>query len=276
MARVRPVDPPADAVAPLPGTERVTALDRPPEEAAEDTSFARGLKVLLAVADRGEVRADELSVFLEIPVSTVYRYLRTLATFGFVERHEAGYRLGPRLTIGVGALVTSETLIRLAEPILVRLVEESGETAAIMRRIGSTAVCLHQVESPHPLRVALEVATPVPLHAGAPAKILLAYAPEDILEELVSQGLEPITRATPDESRLRLDIEQILASETAESAGEAIAGSASCAVPVMARDGIVAALCLIAPATRATPAWSRRARRLLVDARRSLERDLAG
>ena len=39
-----------------------TARDRPPEEAAEDTSFARGLRVLLTIADRGEIRADELSV----------------------------------------------------------------------------------------------------------------------------------------------------------------------------------------------------------------------
>ena len=33
-----------------------TARDRPPEEAHEDTSFARGLRVLLTIADRGEIR----------------------------------------------------------------------------------------------------------------------------------------------------------------------------------------------------------------------------
>ena len=81
-----------------------TALDRPPEEAAEDTSFARGLRVLLTIADRGEIRADELSTLLETPLSTIYRYLRTLAEFGFVDRQEGGYRLGPRLhSSGAGA-----------------------------------------------------------------------------------------------------------------------------------------------------------------------------
>ena len=72
-----------------------TARDRPPEEAAEDTSFARGLRLLLAVADRGEVRADELAAALEMPVSTVYRYLRTLVEFGFVDRTGGTFRLGP-------------------------------------------------------------------------------------------------------------------------------------------------------------------------------------
>src|SRR4029078_243296 len=79
-----------------------TARDRPPEEASEDTSFARGLRVLLTVADRGELRADELSALLETPISTIYRYLRTLAEFGFIDRGGAGYRLGPALTLGQG------------------------------------------------------------------------------------------------------------------------------------------------------------------------------
>lgn len=256
--------------------ERPTARDRPPEEAAEDTSFARGLRVLLTIADRGEVRADELASVLDTPLSTIYRYLRTLATFGFVESQAGGYRLGPRLTIGSGALVTAETLIRVADPVLTSLVQETGETAAIMRRIGSSAVCLHQVESPHPLRVTLLPGTPMPLHAGAPAKVLLAYAPEEMVEEVVGQGLVPITRSTPDEARLRQDLAAILESEVAESTGEAVVGSVSYAVPVMAREGIVGALCLVAPASRITPAWTRRARRLLGDARRTVEAALRG
>ena len=78
---------PGDAVPDRPGMpDRATARDRPPEEAAEDTSFARGLRVLLTIADRGEIRADELSALLETPISTIYRYLRTLSGFGFVDR----------------------------------------------------------------------------------------------------------------------------------------------------------------------------------------------
>ena len=84
--------------------EMTTARDRPPEEAQEDTSFARGLRLLLTVADRGEVRADELSALLDTPLSTVYRYLRTLGEFGFVDRQGGRFRLGPRLVIGAGSI----------------------------------------------------------------------------------------------------------------------------------------------------------------------------
>ena len=111
--RSRPIrTPPPDE--PMPMT---TARDRPPEEAAEDTSFARGLRVLLTIADRGEIRADDLGTALDMSMSTVYRYLRTLTEFGFVERHDGGYGLGPRLLIGTGANVSSEELIRRRRPV---------------------------------------------------------------------------------------------------------------------------------------------------------------
>jgi hypothetical protein len=122
---------------------------------AEDTSFARGLRVLLTMPT-AEIRADELSVLLDTPSSTIYRYLRTLGEFGFVERSGAGYRLGPRLVIGRVTNVSSEELIRLADPILRSLASETGETAVISRRIGLSAVCLHAVPSPQPLRVNLD------------------------------------------------------------------------------------------------------------------------
>src|SRR4029078_11962698 len=123
--------------------DRSTARDRPPEEAAEDTSFARGLRVLLTIADRGEVRADELSALLDTPVSSIYRYLRTLSSFGFVDRSGAGYRLRARLIIWGGANVNAEGVSPPSGPVLDLLADETGETAVIVRRIGLSAVCLH-------------------------------------------------------------------------------------------------------------------------------------
>ena len=118
-----------------------TARERPPEEAAEDTSFARGLRLILTVADRGELRADELSSVLEMPLSSVYRYLRTLTEFGFIDRRDGRYRLGPRLSIGSGSKVTSQNLVRMADPVLRLLAEETGDSAVVMRRVARSAVC---------------------------------------------------------------------------------------------------------------------------------------
>jgi DNA-binding IclR family transcriptional regulator len=235
----------------------LTARDRPPEEAAEDTSFARGLRVFLTIADRGEIRADELSTLLETPLSTVYRYLRTLTEFGFIERTESGYRLGPRLHLTGGATVSSEELIRHADPVLRMLVAEAGETAVISRRVGLTAVCLHEVQSPHALRVTCEPGTATQLVAGALAKVLLAHAPDDIQEEVLADA----TNA----AALRRDLANVMADGIARSEGELFSGTVTMAVPILRDDGIVAAIGLIAPAERATLPWRARATRLLAD-----------
>jgi DNA-binding IclR family transcriptional regulator len=251
-----------------------TARDHPPEEAAEDTSFARGLRVLLTIADRGEIRADELSVLLDTPVSTIYRYLRTLAGFGFVERQGSGYRLGPQLIIGSGTTITSEQLIRAADPVLERLVEETGETAVISRRVGLTAVCLDAVASRNPLRVSIEPGTAFPLHAGAWSKVLLAYAPSDILDELIGAGLTSLTPPTPTEDHLRRDLAEIVATGLARSENEALAGTVALGAPVLRDDGIVAAIAVVGPASRCGPAWRARVAGLLPNAALEVARRL--
>ena len=256
-------------------TGPVTARDRPPEEAAEDTSFARGLRLLLTIADRGEVRADQLGGALDMPVSTVYRYLRTLAEFGFVERRGGGYRLGPRLLIGDLANVSSERLMRHAGPVLQRLAAETGETAIVVRRIGLSSVCLHQVESEAPLRVTLDPGAPTPLYAGAPGRVLLAFAPAQVLEAVLAEDLVRLTRRTPTEAELRASLGDIVLTGMATSEGELIDGSVALAAPVFSEDGIVGALGLIGPAIRCRPTWRTRAGRLLQDAVRSVNEALA-
>lgn len=247
-----------------------TARDRPPEEAGEDTSFARGLRILLTVADRGEVKAEELAVLLDTPTSTVYRYLRTLTAFGFVDRRDGRYLLGPRLVIGSGTNVTSEQLIRVADPVLQYLVAETGETAVVTRRIGLAAVCLQQVESSQPLRVSLQPGSMSPLHAGAIGRVLLAYALPEIIEEVVAGGLERVTPSTPDEALLRETLAEIRETGIARSEGELISGSVGIAAPIFRDGGIVGAVGVIGPKGRCGLAWRARVTHLLPEAARTI------
>ncbi len=234
-----------------------------PEEAVDATSFARGLRLLLTIADRGEVRAEELGVALDMPTSSVYRYLRTLTDFGFVDRHEGRYRLGSRLRIGSGSRVTSEQLVRIADPILRMLAEETAETALVLRRIGLSAVCLHQIEGPQRLRVALEPGAMVPLYAGAGSRVLLAFAPPEVQAETLDGGVQAVTPGTLSDAVLRDGLAGIVRTGSATSQGELVSGSVSVAVPIVQDDGIVAALVVIGPEERCGIAWQSRTRRLL-------------
>jgi len=120
------------------------------------------------------------------------------------------------------------------------------------------------------LRVAIEAGSSMPLHAGALAKVLLAYAPAEILDEVVAGGLTSLTPATPDAEGLQRDLEEILATGVGRSEGEAIPGSVTIAVPILREDGIVAAIGVIAPIGRASLAWRTRVARLLGDAARTV------
>ena len=252
-----------------------TARDRPPEEAAEDTSFARGLRLLLVVADRGEVRADELGSTLDMPVSTVYRYLRTLVEFGFVDRTEGTYRLGPKLLIGTGSTVSSEQLMRHAYPVLRRLVAETGETAIVVRRIGLASVCLHAIEPETPLRATYLTGSMSPLHAGAPARVLLAFAPPEVLDEVLATELDRLTPDTLDDEGLRESLSEIVQTGLATSYGERIPGTVALAAPVFREDGIVGAIAVVGPAFRCDDIWRARAGRAIHEAAATLNAALA-
>lgn len=245
----------------------ITARDRPPEEAAEDTSFARGLRVFLTIADRGEVRADELSTLLDTPLSTIYRYLRTLTEFGFVDRQEGGYRLGPRLhVLGAGPTVSAEALIRAADPLLAALTAEIGETSFISRRVGLGAVCLAQHPSSQPLRVSVEPGATSTLDVGAVAHVLLANAPAEIRETAIA--------GSTDHAATTRQLGATVEAGWAQDDGESFAGAVTIAVPVLRDDGIIAALAVAAPSDRATRRWLSRARRSLRAAATAIEASL--
>jgi DNA-binding IclR family transcriptional regulator len=229
-----------------------TARDRPPEEAAEDTSFARGLKVFLTIADRGEIRADELATLLETPLSTIYRYLRTLTEFGFVDRHDAGYRIGPRLhVLGEGPTVSAEELIRAADPVLIDRAAMTGETAFVSRRIGLGAVTLAERPSDEPVRVVVTTGTTAPLHVGAVGLVLLAHAPAEIQEAALVD--------VPASAVIERTLAAIVEEGRAEDHGVTFPGAVTLAVPVLREDGIVAAIGLSAPSERARRRWLARA-----------------
>lgn len=251
-----------------------TAGDTLPEELPEDSSFARGLRLLLIVADRGEIRADDLASLLDMPISTVYRYLRTLGEFGLVDHHDGRYRLGSRLVIVRGSKVSSERLIRVSEPVLHLLADQTGETALVTRRVGLSAVCLCQVESKQGVRVALEPGAMQPLYAGASSKVLLAFAPPEVIEEVIAQGLEPLTPNTASEAELRDELDEIRSAGLATSEGELIEGAVSVAAPILRVDGIVGALAVTGPKARCGPRWRARAGRLLPAAAETLAAEL--
>src|SRR4029078_11473455 len=107
----------------------------------------------------------------------------------------------------------------------------------------------HELRSRHAWRVAIPADTALPLPQGALGKALLAFAPDDILDEaLASEGGDD--RAGFDPERFRAEIADIITTGVARSTGEGMSGSVAIAVPIFREDGIVEGIRLRGPGSR--------------------------
>ncbi|HEY2207596.1 MAG TPA: helix-turn-helix domain-containing protein, partial [Pseudonocardia sp.] len=69
-----------------------------PEE-GRSTALLRGLAIVEALVDRGSLRVEELAEVVDMPLSSVYRYVRTLREHGYLDEVAGAYSVGRRLAV---------------------------------------------------------------------------------------------------------------------------------------------------------------------------------
>lgn len=241
-----------------------------PADGGALSSFERGLRILVQVAERGEAAAEELALSLDVPLSSVYRYLKTLRSFELVEEHDGRYIPGWKLLELSGQHFAHTRLAEVASTVLLDLVDKTGETAVLTVRVGQQAMCLRQEESRHPLRYAFRINQLLPLYAGAGQRLLLAFAPASVVRGVLAQPPQKYTEGTLTTERLRDDLDRIRRTGVAESHGELTSGAVAIAMPVSAAGEVLGALTLAGPESRCDQRWRKRARRVLLEATRTL------
>lgn len=205
--------------------------------------LARGLDLLSLFDDQtAELTIGEISLRLDLPLSTTYRIVNTLVGRGFLERHRSHgtVRLGLAL-IRLGRLASaSRSLADMAIPELKRLVRDTGETAVLMVPQPSHVVCLANVEGTYPIRPrSVGVGEQCPYSAGAAPLAILAFLPTPEQDRILAAGLPVVTHNTLHSKRtVRKRCEEIRAAGFAFSRGEAIEGTAAVAAPIFAEDGV--------------------------------------
>jgi DNA-binding IclR family transcriptional regulator len=162
-------------------------------------AIERALSVLLCFSQDDPVLSlTQIAERLEIPKSTVHRYLATLEAARFVRRDEAtgSYHLGYRF-IEMASLVLQEAdLERWAQPHLERLSAECGETVDLAVLDGAQVTYLQVIESPHRVKIAAAVGQRLPAFCTASGKAFLAYLPDDQVYHILSQGMPRYTDST--------------------------------------------------------------------------------
>jgi DNA-binding IclR family transcriptional regulator len=232
---------------PLPGTQAVV----------------RAIAVLKALGGSTSAYGiTELAVATGLSKATVFRLVGALETEGMVSRDSLTgmYRLGPGL-ISLGAAALSTTDLRVvAHDELVRLTEESGETATLEVLVGSEVLILDEVQGRFILGSTPEIGRRWPAHATSTGKILLALA-----DQLPT--LPRLSKCAPktivSRAELERELERVRRNGFAICVDELEAGFVAIGAPVRNHSGaVVAALSVNGPGTR----LGQKRRRTLVSA----------
>ena len=194
----------------------------------------------MRILDQFESSSDELSLTelserLKLSKSGLYALLVSLVRSGFVDRDEArnSYRLGSHLVALAGQRL-EQTSHLYERAILEHLVEVTGETAVLGTVDGDHARYVRRIDSPHFLRVAGPRGEPVPFHATALGKVLLAQLPDEQLDAVLSRPLPALTpQTTVDPNALRLELHAIRRQGYAVTLGERDVSTAGVAAPVL-------------------------------------------
>jgi IclR family transcriptional regulator, KDG regulon repressor len=143
-------------------------------------SVAAVLKVfaiLQALSERSETGISDLSMRLAMPKATVYRFLQTMMTLGYVRQEADSERYGLTMKafeLGTKALQYPE-LIDLAKHHMQMLADATGETVHLGTLIDSEIIYVHKVDSRHMLGMYSRVGRRAPLHCTAIGKVLMAW-----------------------------------------------------------------------------------------------------
>ena len=227
--------------------------------ATNATSLRRGLAILLAIEGEEALGAappgvTRLAALIGSEKSQVSRSVRILAEHGLVDRDPGtlGYRLGWRL-LAMAGHSSRANLLAAAEPLLERLVGETGERAHLSVLRGATVLTVLSEGSDRAVEAAGWVGRTVPLHSTSTGRALLLDHTQDEIAELVA-GL-PFGGATAKAPRNARQLYERVAA--ARACGFALvdeefeAGLVAVAAPVRDFGGrIVAALNVSAPKFR--------------------------
>ena len=189
------------------------------------------------------------------PLTTAHRLLAELTDWGaLVRRGDGRYEVGRKLwDLGLLAPVQLE-LRQVAAPFLLDVHSTIRDTVHLAVRDGLSALYVDRISGRDSVPIVSQVGSRLPLHATGVGQVLLAAAPDDIVEQAL-HSLGAQTRHTvTDPARMRRELAEIRRRQYARTSEEMTMGAASLAVPVPVelpgRRVVAAALGVVVPPRR--------------------------
>jgi IclR family pca regulon transcriptional regulator len=208
-------------------------------------SLARGLLVIQAFTPQTpQMTISQISVRTGLSRAAVRRCLYTLSKLGFAGAEDGQrYSLRPKMLTLANTYTASSTLATAAQPILERMSAALGESFSVATLDGEDIVYIARTAVTRVMSVDLHIGSRLPAFCTSMGRVLLAYLPQDQLEQYLSRAtftqFTPRTMTSPD--KLRLALRNVRRNGYALCDQELEIGLRSLAVPVYAPNGRVVA-----------------------------------
>ena len=217
-------------------------LDKQPDSVS---SVLKVFGILQALGEECEIGITELSQRVMMSKSTVYRFLQTMKSLGYVaqENETEKYSLTLKLfELGAYALQNVD-MIRSADVQMRELSRLTKEAIHLGALDEDSIVYIHKIDSLYNLRMYSRVGRRNPLYSTAIGKVLLAWRECDDVRQIM-EGVayqQSTERTILDTETLLSVLEQVRRQGYAEDNEEQEVGIRCIGVPVFDRFGVVVA-----------------------------------
>ncbi|WP_421076921.1 IclR family transcriptional regulator [Microbacterium sp. IO18] len=212
-------------------------------EAAKVPAADHTLRILSYLAGRpAPVAASAIARELELPRSTVYHLLSTLAAHGFVLhlQEERRWGLGTSAFELAGGYTRQQPLARRGAPLVAALSDRLGESAHLAVMSGGDVLYIVEERAPRRPALVTDVGVRLPAHLTASGRAMLAALPREQV-----RALYPDTSAFPDRTgqgpetprELRELLREVRARGYATEDGEVAVGLRSVGAAVLDASG---------------------------------------
>ena len=199
--------------------------------------------------------ASEIAEKLSMPLSSTYKYLQAFQKRQFLSKNERSNKYCLSLTILKLGLLATETnsVIDVASSHLNALVDRSLETAFLTVPDGLNVICVDVRESPKVLKITTRKGSTLPLYAGSPGKVVLAFKDQPFIDRLIeTTGLAKLNKNTiTDIERMYEELAAIRRLGYGESDSECVSDVSSIAAPIFDYRGqVIASVSVAGPFER--------------------------
>ena len=207
--------------------------------------------------EKNEWGVRELAKELGINHTIVYRILTTFEKHGILMQNleTNKYQLGLRLLEYGMIIQESFSISDIIKPLMKKLAEETQETIFLTWLDGFEGVCLEIAESSQKVKLTTSIGSRTPLYGGAWGKAIMAFLPDEMLEAILKQGIEPLTPKTiTSPEKLLENLREIKKNGWCYSVGEYSENVAGIAMPLFnIKNQVVASLTVAGPDYRIGP-----------------------